>query len=146
MNTFSAADNNLADLQRRLEEPHNATLAIWIKAIIEHPHITDSYFITILEEFNKHWLHHVMDAEWKCLCYEWQGRGSIHAHGCAKLKNDPGLCDLVKTAALGWKLQKILEQDEPNYEEMGHDFTPAIEAGVQAKLELFNMQTGFLPL
>ena len=76
-----------------------------------------------------------MDAEWKWLCYEWQGRGSIHAHGCAKLKNDPGLFDLVKTAAHGLKLQKVLdvEQDEPNYEEMGHDFTPAIEAGVQAQ-------------
>ena len=76
-----------------------------------------------------------MDAEWKWLCYEWQGRGSIHAHGCAKLKNDPGLCDLVKTAAHGLKLQKVLdvEQDEPNYEEIGHDFTPAIEARVQAQ-------------
>ena len=76
-----------------------------------------------------------MDAEGKWLRYEWQGRGSIHANGCAKLKNDPGLCDLVKIAAHGWKLQKILhvEQDEPNYEEMAHDFTPVIEAGVQSK-------------
>ena len=123
------------DLHRLLEEPNNATPAIWIKAGIDHPHITDSYLITSLDEFNKHWLHHVMDDEWKWLRYEWQGRGSIRAHGCAKLKNAPGLCDLVKTVAHGWKLQKILdvEQDEPNYEEMAHDFTPAIEAGVQAQ-------------
>ena len=67
--------------------------------------------------------------------YEWQARGSIHAHGCAKLKNDPGLCDLVKRAAHGWKLQRILDvqQDELNYEEMVQDFTPTIEAGLQAQ-------------
>ena len=38
-----------------------------------------------------------MNAEWKWLRFEWQARGSIHAHGCAKLSNDPGLCSLVKT-------------------------------------------------
>ena len=86
--TFSAADNYWPDLHRLLGEPNNATPAIRIKAVMEHPHITDSHFVTRLEEFNKQWLHHVMDAEWKWIRYEWQARGSIHAHGCAKLKND----------------------------------------------------------
>ena len=63
--TFSAADNYWPDLHRLLGEPNNATPAIRIKAVLEHPHITDSHFITRLEEFNKQWLHHVMDAEWK---------------------------------------------------------------------------------
>ena len=125
----------LPDLHTLLEEPNNATPAIWIKAVIDLPHITDFYLITRLEEFNKHWLHHVMDAKWKWLPYQWQGLGSIHGHGCAKLKHDPGHCDLVKAAAHGWKLQKMLdvEKIEHNYEEMIHDFTPAIEAGVQAQ-------------
>ena len=55
-----------------------------------------------------------MDAKWKCLRYELQGRGSIHAYGCAKLKNDTGRFDLVKRAAHEWKLQKILGC-EPKY-------------------------------
>ena len=77
--TFSVVDNYLPDLHRLLEVPNNATPAIWIKAVIDHPHITDSYLIIRLEEFNKDWWHHVMDALWKWLRYKWQGRGSIHA-------------------------------------------------------------------
>ena len=42
-----------------------------------------------------------MDPKWKWLRFEWQARGSIHAQGCAKLSNDPGLCSLVKTASQG---------------------------------------------
>ena len=53
-----------------------------------------------------------MNAEWKWLRFEWQARGSIHAHGCAKLSNDPGLCNLVKTAAQGWTLEQILHLQE----------------------------------
>ena len=83
---FSGADNQWPDRHRLLEEPNNATPAIGIKAVIDHPHNTDSYFITRLEVCNKHWLHHVMDAEWKWIRCEWQARGSIHDHGCAKLK------------------------------------------------------------
>ena len=30
----------------------------------------------------------------------------VRMHGCAKLKSDPGLCDLMKKAAIAWKLQK----------------------------------------
>ena len=38
-----------------------------------------------------------------------QARGSTHAHGCAKLKNDPGICHLAEKAATGW-----LAEQEPN--------------------------------
>ena len=133
--TFSAADNYWPDLHRLLEEPNNATPAIQIKAVINHPHITDSHFVARLEEFNKHWVDQVLCAEWKLLRYEWQARGSIHAHGCAKLKNDPGLCELVKKAAQGWKLKQILDRqhEESNYQDMVNEFTPAIEAGIEAK-------------
>ena len=50
-----------------------------------------------------------LDAEWYWYRYEYQARGSTHAHGCAKLKNDPGLCELVKIAALGWMEEKANE-------------------------------------
>ena len=76
-----------------------------------------------------------MDAEWKWLRFEWQARVSIHAHGCAKLSNDPGLCSLVKTAAQGWKLEQILrlQEQHPNYHQMSIDFEPQIQAGHQAE-------------
>ena len=46
-----------------------------------------------------------MDAEWHCYRSEYQSRGSLHVHGCAKLKSDPGLCQLMKKAALAWQLR-----------------------------------------
>ena len=39
-------------------------------------------------------------------------RGSIHCHGVAKLKNDPGLCDLTSKAKDGFLAQKLLSQSE----------------------------------
>ena len=32
---------------------------------------------------------------------KYQVRGSTHTHGCAKLKNDPGMCTLVEKTAVG---------------------------------------------
>ena len=134
--TFSAADNYWPDLYRLLQEPNNATPSIRIRAVIDHPHLTDSYFVTRLDEFSSHWLDQVMNVEWKWLRFEWQARGSIHAHGCAKLSNDPGLCNLVKTAAQGWKLEQILrlQEQQPTYHQMANDFRPQIEAGHEAKV------------
>ena len=47
--------------------------------------------------------------EWYWYRHEYQARVSIHAHGCAKLKNDPGLCTLISAAALGWAEQVTKE-------------------------------------
>ena len=67
-----------------------------------------------------------MNAEWKWLRFKWQAQGSIHAHGCSKLSSDPGLCNLVKTAAQGWKLEQILglQEQQPTYQHMANDFQP----------------------
>lgn len=42
--------------------------------------------------------------------FEYQGRGSIHCHGTAKPKKDPGLCQLTKTALKGFLAQKYKEK------------------------------------
>ena len=133
--TFSAADNYWPDLHRLLQEPNNAVPSVRIRAVIDNPHITDAFFVSRLDEFCSHWLDRVMDAKWKWLRFEWQARGSIHAHGCAKLSNDPGLCSLVKTAAQGWKLEQILRchEQHPSIHQLSNDFQPQIEAGHQAK-------------
>ena len=122
--TFSAADNYWPDLHRLLQEPNNATPSIRIKAVIDNPHLTDSYFVSRLDQFSNVWLDRVLDTEWKWLRFEWQARGSIHAHGCAKLRNDPGLCNLVNAAVQGWKLEQILQLQlhQPTYEQMAAVF------------------------
>ena len=136
--TFSAADNYWPDLHRLLQEPEDPTPSIRIKAVIDHPHLTDSYFVTRLEEFCNHWLDNVLGTEWKWLRYEWQARGSIHAHGCAKLNNDPGLCNLVKVAAFGWKLQQILRlhEEQPSHQELADDYRIHIDEGNQAQAKV----------
>jgi len=131
------SNNYWPDLHRLLQEPDNATPSIRIRAVIDHPHLTYSYFVTRLDEFSSlPWLVEVMIAEWKWLRFEWQARGSIHAHGCAKLSNDPGLCNLLKAAAQGWKLEQILrlQEQQPTYHQMANDFPPQIEAGHEAKV------------
>ena len=136
--TFSAADNYWPDLHRLLQEPEDPTPSIRIKAVIDHPHLTDSYFVTRLEEFCTHWLDNVLGTEWKWLRYEWQARGSIHAHGCAKLNNDPGLCNLVKVVAFGWKLQQILRlhEEQPSHQELADDYRIHIDEGNQAQAKV----------
>ena len=47
--TFSAADNYWPDLHRLLQEPNNATPSVRIKAVIDHSHITDAYFVSRLD-------------------------------------------------------------------------------------------------
>ena len=70
-----------------------------------------------------------LDASWHWYRYEWQARGSIHAHGCAQLKNDPGLCDLITKAAKGWEAQNMLSDPNANREEL----LATIAEGNQAK-------------
>ena len=91
--------------------------------------MTDWFFTAKLEKFVQHWLHNSLDAEWHWYRYEWQARGSIHAHGCAKLKNDPGLCDLVTKAGEGW----LAEQKVEKKPELTEELQPIISAGLEAK-------------
>ena len=102
--TVSSADNYWPELHSLLPHPTetNVTHGMRANAVIKNPHLTDWFFHSQLKDFVNYWLHKTLDAEWYWFRYEYQARGSTHAHGCAKLKNDPGLCELVKIAALGW--------------------------------------------
>ena len=114
--TVSAADNYWPDLQRLLQQPEGATHGMRVQAVINHPNLTDWFFAAKLPQFIQHWLYGCLDAKWHWYRYEWQARGSIHAHGCAKLKNDPGLCELISKAALGWRAEKMLGCPEADRE------------------------------
>ena len=48
-----------------------------------------------------------MQASWHWYRYEYAvQRGSIHCHGVAKLKNDPGLCSITEKALKGYLASK----------------------------------------
>ena len=97
--------------------------------MINNPHIIDWFFTQRLESFVKHWLYDTLGAKWRWFRYEYQGRGSIHCHGTAKLNNDPGLCQLTETALKGFLAQKVKdENDSCDTTELDQD----IEAGQKA--------------
>ena len=76
------------------------------KNVIDNPHLVDWFFTKRLESFLKYWLYDTLDAEWHWYRYEFQARGSIHCHGTAKLKSDPGLCTLTDIALKGFLAEK----------------------------------------
>ncbi|CAB4033970.1 Hypothetical predicted protein, partial [Paramuricea clavata] len=87
----SAADMHWPDLQRLLQNDEGASRSERAQAVIDNPHLTDWFFMQRLQEFVRHWLNGVLDAEWHWYRFEYQARGSIHCHGCAKLKNVPDI-------------------------------------------------------
>ena len=80
--------------------------------VINNPHITDWFFTQRLENFIKYWLYRSLDAEWHWYRFEYQARGSIHCHGVAKLKNDPGLCSLSEIALNGYVAERLIKNAE----------------------------------
>ena len=64
-------------------------------------HLADWYFSEKLRLFMKHFFGGVLDLEWMWYRFEWQSRTAIHAHGVVKLKNDPGIADLVTKVYVG---------------------------------------------
>ena len=101
--TFSVADNYWPELHNLMpNSPESSTHSARVQAVIDQPHLTDWYFSCRLVDFVQHWLYDILDCDWHWYRLEYQARGSVHAHGCAKLKNDPGICMLVQKAASGW--------------------------------------------
>ena len=108
---------------------HNTSSEERRQNVINNPHIVDWFFTQRLESFVKHWLYETLDAKWHWFRYEYQGRGSIHCHGTAKLTNDPGLCQLTEIALKGFLAQKQKDTaDSVNTEQLDQD----IEAGKDA--------------
>ena len=126
--TVSAADCHWPELHDLLTHRSNPpTHSDRIQAIIDQPHLTDWYFTSKLAVFLQYWLYDSLDADWHWYRLEYQSRGSTHAHGCAKLKNDPGICALVQKAAVAW----LAAQDEENTTDC--DAQRLFEEGEQAK-------------
>ena len=101
--TFSSADMHWPELHDLFQmTSHNTSSEERWMNVINNPHIVDWFFTQRSESFVKHWLYETVDAKWHWFRYEYQGRGSIHCHGTAKLSNDPGLCQLSEIALKGF--------------------------------------------
>ena len=112
--TFSSADMHWPELHALFGENTDNTASAQVRQqnVINNPHIVDWFFTQRLESFIKHWLYDTLGAKWHWFRYEYQGRGSIHCHGTAKLKNDPGLCQLTQTALKGFLAQKFKDKND----------------------------------
>ena len=128
--TFSSADMHWPELHALFgTSSGNTTSAIRRQNVINNPHLVDWFFTQRLESFVKHWLYDTLGAKWHWFRYEYQGRGSIHCHGTAKLNNDPGLCELTQTALKGFLAQKFKDENDcPDTTELDQN----IEAGKKA--------------
>ena len=116
--TFSSADMHWPELHSLFSnKPHDCTNEERRQNVIDNPHIVDWFFDQRLQSFIKHWLYGTLGAEWHWYRYEFQARGSIHCHGTAKLKNDPGLCELTEVALRGFLDEQNLKQDSCEQEQ-----------------------------
>ena len=78
--------------------------------VLNNPNVLDWFFTQRTESFVKNWLQNSLGATWHWYRYEYAvQRGSIHCHGVAKLKDDPGLCQLTKIALKGFLASKTKE-------------------------------------
>ena len=79
-------------------------------------------------------MYNTLDAEWHCSWYryEYQGRGSIHCHGIAKLRNNPQLCELTKTALKGFLAQKYKDLHDEIDTELDQDIAVGKKAAETA--------------
>ena len=78
--------------------------------VIANQHILTWLFTQSTEHFVKWWLCKSLNPSWHWYRYEFViQRGSIHSHGLAKLKDDPGLCELTKVALKGYLASKTKE-------------------------------------
>ncbi|CAB4002039.1 Hypothetical predicted protein [Paramuricea clavata] len=132
--TFSSADMHWPELHALFKadtdnELGDSTSDVRRQNVINNPHVVDWFFTERLESFVKHWLYDTLGAKWHWFRYEYQGRGSIHCHGTAKLNNDPGLCQLTQTALKGFLAQKFKDENDcSDTTELDQD----IEAGQKA--------------
>ena len=86
--TFSSADMHWPELHALFNakgDNPNICSKLRRQNVINNPHLVDWFFTQRLESFLKHWLYETLGAKWHWFRYEYQGGGSIHCHGTAKL-------------------------------------------------------------
>lgn len=83
------------------------------KHVLDNPHLLDWLFSERTDRFVKFWLKESLQSSWHWYRYEYAvQRGSIHCHGVAKLKNDPGLCTLTEKALQGYLASNFKDNNQ----------------------------------
>ena len=99
---------------------------------MENPHLVDWYFSHRLTEFLRVFFDGILECDWRWHRFEWQSRTSIHAHGAARLLNDPGLINLTALVYKGRqaekKIQTLLDSDE-NFKKLSYDIELGRKSG-----------------
>ena len=127
--SVSMADNHWHDLhqvlcpeQRDFENEQEAA-KFRRKMARNSPGITDYLFFhrvkVILDTF---FGPHGFESDWNWMRFELQGRGAYHAHGCLRLKHDPGFNALSKIVYEGRQAQTIADK---NHVHLYTKFPPA---------------------
>jgi hypothetical protein len=79
------------------------------KFVRANPHIVDSYFFErVKSALDKLLGPECWDHHWLWFRIEYQTRGTAHAHGCCRLKSDPGLCNLGQKVIQGREAKQLL--------------------------------------
>lgn len=136
--TVSFADNHWDDLHRLMPNS-SAEPKLRYQSTNANLHLADWYFSEKLRLFMKHFFGGVLDLEWFWYRFEWQSRTAIHAHGVVKLKNDPGIADLmIKVYAGRLMAQKLADpQYTANLSEQDVlEKQDLVEAGILAELKV----------
>ena len=114
--SFSMADNYWHELYRILNhvardfanEMEEAKFRR--KLVRDNPHIVDYFFNLRLKAMLETFFGpQGFESDWHWFRFELQGRGAYHAHGCLRLKHDPGFKALGDIVYKGRRAQKIVE-------------------------------------
>ena len=125
--TFSSADMQWPELHSLFDENSgDLNHEQRRKNVTDNPHLVGCFFTKRIENLIRYWLYETLNAEWHWHRYEYQARGSIHCHGMAKLKDDPGMCKLGEIALKVFLAEKAVESSK-NY-----DVLYEIEQGKEA--------------
>jgi hypothetical protein len=107
--TFSYPDLHLVDLHRLMPGKSSSNKTERYKNVLNNQHLVDWYFSFRLNKFLEIVFDDILQSDWRWHRYEWQQRTSIHAHGCARFKNDP---DIIKLTTIVYEGKKLI-RDSP---------------------------------
>ena len=123
--TLSMADNHWKDLHSMLHRNADGrpvpfpdfdgdvqAEASWKRRTVrDNPHIVDQYFYMRVQAlFRTMFSRFGIETEWLWFRIEYQSRGAPHAHGCLKVKADPGLTKLAATVVKGRVAGRMLSE------------------------------------
>ena len=100
--TLSSADTHWPELHDLISTPDADHRTRSVNAR-KNPHLLTSTFMKRKTLFIETWLRNGLNADWVWHRVEFQMRGATHVHGCAKLKDDPGIMELAAKVYKGDK-------------------------------------------